>query len=168
MKRIGRIAAIILIAAFSTWVHAQSKSAYTTVVIEYIGKTDRPIPPIIIGSSTEEAESYRDRLFRDPFSDFVDIYIVQEATMKEITEIFLSEGGLNRPTPTDGPRTAPALRLVMGIGHASTEAEIDAKESVRILGELQEHVSQYASLAGGQSGFERLMKQYLNKPLRSR
>ena len=78
MKSTARILATTLIAAICVWAHSQSRSPeYSTIVVDYVGKTDRPIFPIIVSSSAEEAEWYRQKLFSDPVTTFVNVYSVR-------------------------------------------------------------------------------------------
>jgi hypothetical protein len=77
----------VLAAVLNPSIHAKPDSGYTTVVIEYIGKTNRPIFPIIISSSAEEAQWYRQKLFSDPISTFASVYIVEETTWKDVVDI---------------------------------------------------------------------------------
>ena len=68
MRTMAVAITIVLAAVVSPKMHAKPDSGYTTVVLEYIGKTNRPISPIIISSSAEEAQWYRRKLFSDPIS----------------------------------------------------------------------------------------------------
>jgi len=164
IRRLVGMVAIMLSSVICAGTHAQSNSDYTTVAIEYVGKSDRPIFPIIISISSKEAEWYRHKLFRDSVSIFTHIYIVQKATLKEISAIPLPKGDLNQPMSNNRPKTAPTIRLVMAIGHDSKEATIDAADSVVILGEIKKCVSKHPLLVGQLSEIEARMNRYLKKP----
>ena len=142
---------------------AQSNSAYTTVVIEYVGKSDHPSFPIIISTSSADAQWYRHRLFADMDSVFARVYVVQKANLKNIAGIPLPEGDSNSSTLSDVPKTAPTMTLVTAIGHDFKEATIGAEESVRILAEIKKCVSKYPSLIGQLSEIEGRMNRYLQK-----
>src|SRR5260221_173684 len=83
MKTLIGMTAFILTCVLYATTHAQSAVYPATVVIEYVGKSDRPIFPIIISSSNNEAEWYRKKLFGDPISEFAHIDIVKKAIRKE-------------------------------------------------------------------------------------
>ena len=59
---------------------------------------------------------YKQRLFSDPVSTFADVYIVGKSTMKEIADVSLTNDDAKRPSSSVGPRTSPALRLVLATG----------------------------------------------------
>jgi hypothetical protein len=128
MKTKTRMAVIALTVALCASAHAQH-SKYTTIAIEYIGKTDRPVFPIIISASREEAKWYRQKLFSDPVSTFARINIIGESTLKKILDIPLPNGDMSPPNPNVGPRTSPALRLVLARGHDSEEVTVEVFES---------------------------------------
>jgi len=163
MEKLVGIAVIMLTSLICAGAYAQSSSGYTTVVVEYVGKSDRPIFPIIISSSRKEAEWYRDKLFADPVSSFTHIYIVPKAALKKISDIPLPKGDLSR-SRFDAPTTAPILRLVMGMGHDSKEVTIGAQDSVALLGKIKEFVSEYRLLIAQLSEVEGRMTQYLRNP----
>src|SRR5882724_10436033 len=85
--------------------HAQPNLGCTTIEIEYVGKVDHPVFPIIISSSAEEAERYKQKLFSDTDSIGGLVCIVRESIMKKIAEIPLRDGNMKRPSSGDGPRT---------------------------------------------------------------
>jgi hypothetical protein len=143
--------------------HAQPYSGCNTIAIEYVGRTDRPVFPIIISTSPEEAEWYKQRLFSDPASTFADVYIVGKSTMKKIAEIRLPNGDMKRPSSGVGPRTSPALRLVLATGHDSKESTVEATESASLLREIKKRVSEYPPLAERLMEIEVRMNRYLRQ-----
>jgi hypothetical protein len=157
------MAAIALIAALCASVHAQPNSRCTTIAIEYIGKTDRPVFPIIISASPEEAEWYKQKLYSDPVSTFAHVYIVGESTLEEIVAIPLPNGDMKPENPGVGPRTSPALRLVLAKGHNSEEVDVEASESALLLGEIKKRVSKYPQLVERLADIEGRMNRYLQQ-----
>lgn len=161
MKKTARIAVIIFAVVVFASTHAQPKLECTTIVFEYIGKSDRPFFPIIISSSSEEAEWYKQKLFIEPLSSFADVYIVGKSTMKEITDIPLPNENTKRSTAGFESRTSPALHLVLASGHDSREVTVEAAESVLLLREIKKRVSEYPPLVEQLARIEERMDQYL-------
>lgn len=157
MKTTALMATIALTAAL--YASVQPNSGCTTIAIEYVGRTDRPVFPIIISASPEEAEWYKQRLFSDPVSTFADIYIVGKSTMKEIADIPLPQGD-RRSKSGIGPRTSPALRLVLVTGHDSKEVMVEAVESASLLREIKKRVSDYPPLVKRLADIEARMDRY--------
>lgn len=165
MKATALMAAIALTAALSASAHGRPHSRFTTIVIEYIGKNDRPVFPIIVSTSLEEAEWYKQKLFRDPVPTFADVYIVGESTLKEIVDILLPNGDMKQPNPRVGPRTSPALRLVLATGHDSKEVTVEVTESALRLGKIKKRVSEYPPLVEQLADIEGRMNRYLKQSL---
>lgn len=153
----------VLAAVLNPSIHAKSDSGYTTVVIEYIGKTKRPIFPIIVSSSAEEAQSYRQKLFSDPISTFASVYIVEETTWKEVVDIPFPKADLKQPSAADRPITTPMLRLVLAKGNDFREITTGAEDSVLILDEIKQRVSGYRLLVRRLSEVESPMSYYLKQ-----
>lgn len=143
--------------------HAQPHSRCSTIAIEYVGETDRPVFPIIISTSPEEDEWYKQRLFGDPSATFAHVYIVGKSTMKKIAEIRLPDGDMKRPSSSVGPRTSPALRLVLATGHDSKESTVEATESASLLREIKQRVSEYPPLVEQLTEIEVRMNRYLTR-----
>jgi len=162
MKTKTRMAVTALMLALCASAHAQH-SKYTTIAIEYIGKTDRPVFPIIISASREEAKWYRQKLFSDPVSTFARIYIIGESSLKKILDIPLPNGNTSPPNPGVEPRTSPALRLVLARGQHSEEVTVEAAESAILLGKIKKRVSEYPQLVEQLDDIERRMNRHLKQ-----
>jgi hypothetical protein len=141
----------------------QPNSRCTTIAINYVGKTDRPVFPIIISTSPEEAEWYKQRLFSDPGPTFADVYIVATSTMEEISDMRLPVGDMERPISRVRPRTSPALDLVLATGHDSKEVTFEASESALLLREIKKRASEYPPLLGRLADIEGRMNRYLKE-----
>jgi len=129
-----------------TSTHARVSLACTTIEIKYVGKIDSPSFPIIISSSAEEAERYKEKLFNDTDSIGGGVYIIRESIMKKIADIPLSDGDVMRPSSGDGPRTWPGLLLVLATGKESREVSFGTTESVSLLRDIKRRVSEYPPL----------------------
>ena len=156
--------AIVLIALSSPWVYAKSDPAYTTVVLEYDGPNSRYISPIIVSSSAEEAERYKQKLFGGPLVDFAEVYIVKESIWKEIAEILSAKDDLRQSGAANGQIRAPQLRIVLATGHDFQETTVGAEEGAQILDEIKERASEYPLLVGALSEIEQPMSYYLKHP----
>lgn len=163
MKRTGQMVMIMLASMIGVWTHAQSKPVYTTVVIDYVGKTDRPVFPIIISSSVDEAEWCKQKLFSDPVSTFAHVYIVRESTLKKVAGIPLPSGEAKSPNSGEGPSTAPTLRLVLATGHDFKEVTVEVGESVSLLSEIEKRAAEYPPLVEQLSDIGGRMNRYLKK-----
>jgi hypothetical protein len=157
MKQTARMAILSLALAITVSAIAQSKLEHTTIVINYFGKTDRPVFPIIISSSADEADWYKQKISSDLLSGFVREYIIRESTMKKIAAILSPDGEEKRPASHDGSRTSPALMLVIAKGHDSHEVTLEVAESLTFLGKTKQQVSRYPSLVKELSDMERRM-----------
>jgi len=159
-KQVVGMTMIILISVMCARARARPDLGYTTVVVEYVGKQDHSIFPIIISTSSKEAEWYSHKLYDHPFdrSMFVDIYTVKQETLKEISDILLAKVDFNRPISTSGPVTAPTLILVMARGHDSKETEISAEDSAVILSNMKKRVLNYPPLVDNLTKVEVAMK----------
>ena len=145
--------------------HLQGKehpaAAYSTLVIEYAGKTDRPVFPIIITSSEKEGDWYREHLFTDVARTFTHVNVVQTSTMANIARIVLLRNGLERPTaPPDQPK-APTVRFVGGAGHRYADTTLEAQTAMTVLRAIEEHVADYPDLRNDLSQIDRYLGVYL-------
>jgi hypothetical protein len=160
MKRAVSVAAITLIFLTGASLFAQNPE-YSTVIVKYVAKSDRPFPATIISTSTKEAEWYRDKLCDDPDSLFTAITIVPKTTMRKLVNILQKDSVRNRFFPADKPKTEPTLVVVLGLGQKHSEVAVSAKDSGMILAELQSCVENYRSLAKQLSTVRDRMNEFL-------
>ena len=163
MKRTVQALVMVLVFVIAACTDAHAKPTYTTVIIDYIGKTDRPVFPVIISSSADEAKWYKEKLFIDPVAAFAARYIVRESTMKAITGIPLPKSGSKRQDTDDRSRTSPALELVIANRHDFQEVTLEVADSVSFLSEFKKRVSQYPPLIERLSDIEGRMIRYLKQ-----
>lgn len=162
MKRIALTISIALTLLMSASSSAQSHPLYTTVIVQYAAKSDRPyLSDIVIGTSTGEAEWYRDEVCHDPESLSTGITLVQTATMRKFADILQEDGVRNKFLSADTPKTEPTLDLVLGLGKRYTVVAISAKNSVAILTKLKGSVANYPSLVKELSSLEDSMDTFL-------
>jgi hypothetical protein len=117
--------------------------------------------PLIISSSAEEAEWYKDKLFVDPVNVLANVHVLPRETIKEIANLPLPKGEVSRPPAPDALKTAPTVRIVMGVGREFTEATLGAEASVMLLGKIESLASGFPLLAGDLSRVQAHLNQYL-------
>lgn len=161
MKRIATTAAVIVILLMSAWACAQTNPEYSTVIVKYVAKSDRPFPAIVISTSMKEAEWYRDELYGGPASVFVDITIVRKTTMRKLTDIIQEKNVQSGFFPVEKPKTEPTLDLALGQGQKHSEIAINTKDSAVILARFKSCLASYPSLVEQLSKAEDRMNQYL-------
>jgi hypothetical protein len=127
---------------------AGGRPNYTTLVVEFVGEMDRPVFPIVVSTSSEEAEWYRQNLFEEPTRIFASIDVVSAPTINEITELPLLRRGLEnaRPTGDEEPRSTPTVKFIAGIGRDHWQIMLDAETSMKILLGIDKQVAKYPTL----------------------
>jgi len=120
---------------------------HTTLVVEFVGEMDRPVFPSVISTSSEEAEWYKQQLFKEPIGVFVNVAIVPASVLDEITELPLLRRALERAKPAEEePKTTPTVRFLAGAGHDYVQIMLDARTSMKILLDIDKHVAKYPAL----------------------
>jgi hypothetical protein len=142
---------------------AQPVSGYRTLVIEYIGPTNRPSFPIIISTSSKEGEWYRHHLFPDPIDIFARVNIVKASTLKDITDLQLLKGSLDRRVSAEVSISRPTLKFVAGAGDDHTEATVDAQTGLKILLALDRYIAEYPKLRSDLSEVERRVRYQIRR-----
>jgi hypothetical protein len=148
MRAILVIAALLSLALTFLGFAEGPRPNYTTLVVEFVGEMDRPVFPIVISTSFEEGEWYRQNLFQKPTRLFADVDIVSASTIKDITELPLLKRGLEDAKPTDDeePKSTPTVRFIAGVGHDHAQIMLDAETSMKILLAIDKHVAKYSML----------------------
>jgi hypothetical protein len=142
------IAALLWLALASLGFAEGPRPDYTTLVVEFVGEMDRPVFPIVISTSLEEGEWYRQNLFPEPTRLFANVDIVSASTIREITELPLLRRGLENAKPTDDeePKSTPTVRFIAGVGQDHAQIMLDAETSMKILLGIDKHVAKYPML----------------------
>ena len=141
------IAALLRIASPSLGFAGQPEPRYTTLVVKFVGEMDRPVFPVVISTSSEEAEWYKQRLFKGPIGVLVNVDIVPASVLNELTELPSLRRALERAKPAEeGPKTTPTVRFLAGAGHDYVQIMLDARTSMKILLDIDKHVAKYPAL----------------------
>lgn len=70
--------------ALASVAHAQVHSTECTVVMQFVGESDRLIFPVIIGTSREDAETFRKHVFVGSYFEYAHVDIVSSSAMEHI------------------------------------------------------------------------------------
>jgi len=123
------------------------RPSYTTLIVEFVGKTNRPVPPIVISTSSEEGEWYKQHLVPEPIRFLVDVHVVRASVLHEITELPLLKRALESAKPVDDePKTPNNVRFTGGVGHDHVQIMVDAQTSAKMLKDIARVVAKYPTL----------------------
>ena len=147
MRAKSIVAALLWLALPSLGLAEPPRPSYTTLVVEFAGEMDRPVSPVVISTSSEEGEWYRQHLPLGLPRFLVRVDIVPASTLKKITELPLLERALESAKPADDePKTPDNVRFTAGVGHDHVQIMVDAQTSAKILKEIARVVAKYPSL----------------------
>jgi hypothetical protein len=144
------VCAVLLTLASSYLALAESpRPRYTTLILEYVGETDRYAPPVVISTSQEEGKWYKQHLFPEPGHFLVHVQVVPQAVLNEITELPLLKRALESAKPVDDESKTPQnVSFTAGVGHDYAQIILDKQPSAKILKGIDKIVAKYPSLKG--------------------
>ena len=141
------IAALLWLALSSLGLAEPPRPSYTTLVVEFAGEMNRFIPPVVISTSSEEGEWYKQHLFPDPFHSLAHVQVVPASVLNKITELPLLERALESAKPSDEePKTPNNVRFTAGVGHEHVQIMVDDQTSTKILKDIAGVVAKYPDL----------------------
>jgi hypothetical protein len=121
------------------------RPSYTTLVVEFVGEMDRPVSPIVISTSSEEGQWYKQHFSPVVFPVYV--HVVSGSVLSEITELPLLKRALESAKPSDEePKTHNNVRFSAGVGHDHAQIMVDAQTSTKILKNIVRIVAKYPTL----------------------
>lgn len=121
----------------------------TTLVIEFVGEMDRPVPEVVISTSSEEGEWYRQHVVREFFRFLVHVDVLPPSILDQITELPLLKRALEGAKPSDDePKTPDNVRFTAGVGHDHVQIMVDAETGAKILKDIARLVARYPRLKG--------------------
>jgi len=122
---------------------------YTTLVIQYSGEViGGPALPVVITTSQEEGEWYRQHVLPELSGSFATVKVLPQTVFNEITELPLLKRALEKAMPVaDEPKTNQNVRFITGVGHDHWEIILDKRPSMKILKGIDRIVAKYPSLA---------------------
>jgi len=124
-----------------------TRPSYSTLVVEYVGETDRYTPPVVISTSQEEGKWYKQHLFPEPGHFLVHVQVVPQSVLNEITELPLLKRALESAKPVDDESKTPQnVSFTAGVGHNYAQIILEKQTSAKILKGIDKIVAKYPSL----------------------
>jgi hypothetical protein len=164
MRAICLITIVLRLASPSLGFAERPRPSYTTLVVQFVGDSNRPVFPIIISTSQEEGEWYRQRLFQKPIRVFVNVDIVPVSILHEITALPLLRRGLKgAKLAEEKPKTTPTVKFIAGAGHDYGQIMLDAQVSMQILEDIAKCVARYPTLKSEIQEVEKFINQNVKK-----
>jgi hypothetical protein len=125
------------------------RQSYTTLVVEFVGEMDRPVPPVVISTSSEQGEWYKQHVVPKFFGFLVHVDVVPASVLNQVTELPLLKRALESAKPADNaPKTPDNVRFTVGVGHDHAQIMLDAQTSMKILKDIARVVVKYPTLKG--------------------
>ena len=123
---------------------------YTTLIVEYTGNTIGAALPVIVTTSEEEGEWYRQHFSSDLSFSLAYVQVVPQSVLSEIMELPLLKRAFKRAKPVDNePKTDQNARFTAGTGHDYAQIIVDKQPSTMILKGIDRIVTKYPSLTAG-------------------
>jgi hypothetical protein len=133
---------------------------YTTLVIEYTGETINAAPPVVITTSQEEGEWYRQHFLHrqhfvpDVAFELAHVQVVPQSVLNEMTGLPLLKPALARAQMIEEhlpgkPETAQNATFSAGVGHDYASIIVDKQPSMKILKGIETIAAKYPSLNAG-------------------
>jgi hypothetical protein len=138
------IAAIFWLVSSPIGIAGQSEPRYTTLVVEYAGEQDRYIFPVVISSSSDEGEWYRQQLWPKGGDALAFVGVVPQSVLNEIAELPLLKCQLKRGDNED--KTLMDVSFTAGVGHDHLQIIVDDQTSAKILKDIAGVVAKYSDL----------------------
>lgn len=141
------IAALLWLVSSPTGIAGQPEPRYTTLAVEYVGEQDRSISPVVISTSSEEGEWYKQHLWPEPWGGLALTYVVPASVLNEITESPLLKHQLTRAKQVDDePKTLMNVRFTAGVRHDQVQIIVTDQTSAKILKDIAGLVAKYSGL----------------------
>jgi hypothetical protein len=121
---------------------------YTTLIVEYTGEViGAPATPVVITTSQEEGEWYKQHLPPDVGNFLVHVQVVPQSVLNEIMELPSLKRALERAKPVDNEfKTHQSARFTAGIGHDHAQIVPGKQPSTKILEGIESIAARYPSL----------------------
>ncbi len=148
MRAILAISILLTFASPQTGLAESPRPRYTTLVIQYSGDViGGPAPPVVITTSQEEGEWYRQQLLPELGRFLVHVNVVPQSVLNEITELPQLKRALENAKVVDNePKTNQSARFTAGVGHDHGQIILDKLPSMKILKGIDRIVAKYSSL----------------------
>jgi hypothetical protein len=141
------MASLLWLVSSPIGIAGQTQPRYTTLAVEYVGEQDRYISPVVITTSSEEGEWYKQHLWPEPWGGLALTYVVPASVLNEITELPLLKHQLARAKPLeDEPKTLTNVRFTAGVRHDQVQIVVTDQTSAKILKDIAGVVAKYSDL----------------------
>jgi hypothetical protein len=122
----------------------------TTLVIEFVGEMDRPVSPVVISTSSEEGEWYRQHVIPEFFRFLVHVDVVPASVLSQVADLPLLKRALESAKAADDePETTQNARFTAGVGHDHVQIMLDAQTSTKILNDIVRVLAKYPTVTRG-------------------
>ena len=140
------VAALLWLVSSSLGFAGQPEPRYTTLVIEYVGEQIHSVLPVVISTSSQEGEWYKQHTLPEVvFLAYVEV--VPASALNEITELPLLKRQLERAKPVDDePKTLMNVSFTAGVGHDLVQIIVTDQTSAKILKDIAGVVAKYSDL----------------------
>lgn len=107
------------------------------VLIQYTGSSDRPFMPVIIGTTQEKMEAFRDQNLREGESAFADLYVRNASVVEALGKVASEHKALNREQAAKNG----VIAITLYEGSTIVRLAFDKATSLSILEEIyhQQH-----------------------------
>jgi hypothetical protein len=139
------IATLLWLVSSPIGIAGEPEPRYTTLVVEYAGDQIHYTPPVVISTSSEEGEWYKQHLWPEPGGGFLaGVQVVPASVLNEITELPLLKCQLKRGD--DEPKTLMDVSFTAGVGHDHVQTIVTDQTSAKILKDIAGVVAKYSDL----------------------
>jgi hypothetical protein len=143
------VALILGLASPSGALAEPPRQSCTTLFVEFVGETNRPVASVVISTSSEEGEWYKQHVGPEPIRFITRVHVVPASVLSQIAELPLLERALESAKAVDDqPKTPNNVRFTAGAGHHHVQIMEDAQTSTKILEDIAKLVAKYPSLKG--------------------
>lgn len=150
MRTVLAITALLALASPNVGFAESSRPHYTTLVVEFVGEEIGIIFPVVISTSQEEGNWYKQHLFPGPIYDLIDVNVVPPSVLNQITELPLLKRVLEDPKPAgDETKTGAIVEFTAGTGHQYAQVFEEVQASRKILKGMDGMVVKYPALKSG-------------------
>jgi hypothetical protein len=109
------------------------RQSCTTLFVEFVGEMDRPVASVVISTSSEEGEWYKQHVGPDLIRFITRVHVVPVSVLDQIAELPLLKRALESAKPVDDePKTPNNVRFTAGAGHHHVQTMVDAQTSTKI------------------------------------
>ena len=150
MRTVLAITALLALASPDLGFAESPRPHYTTLVVEFVGEQVGSVFPVVISTSQEEGDWYKQHLFPGLVHDFIDVNVLPPSVLNQITELPLLKRALENSRPADdATKTAAVVEFTAGTGHKYVQIFEEVQASRKTLKGIDGIVVKYPTLKSG-------------------